>query len=118
MIRWQTVRAAKRFTRISTLHVVLVLGSILFLMPFAWLLTTSLKEDEDMSKFPPVWIPRQQVKIPVDGKPAGLATAMYKGVEVKVATLKSMESGERRLRVLEPASLRGEEFELPRSQVT
>lgn len=115
---WREGKAAREMTRQAVLHLVLLSGSAIFLVPFAWLAVTSLKEDEDMSQFPPVWVPRQQVKVKVDGQEVGLATALYRGQRVTVAVMQELETGERRLRVLEPAARRGEEFSLPRSQVT
>ena len=115
---WHDHKAGRELRRQVTLHLILLTGSAIFMVPFVWLLTTSLKEDEDMSRFPPVWIPQQQVKVNVDGKQAGLAWAPYKGQRAKVAVLKETEDGDRHMRVLEPASLRGEEFDLPRTQVT
>ncbi len=117
-MHWQTQKELRIWRRQIVVHLVLVTGSAVFLVPFLWLATTSLKEDEDMSRFPPVWIPQQQVKINIDGKQAGLATAMYEGQKVKVAVLKERESGEREMRILEPENLKGREFTLPRSQVT
>ncbi len=114
---WKQRKYGREVARLAAIHLILVIGSALFTLPFAWLVVTSLKEDEDMSRFPPVWIPRQQVKVMVDGQSCGLAYAMYKGQRVKVATLKELESGERVLKVLEPASLQGKVFELPRAEV-
>ena len=39
------------------LHLVLLSASALFLVPFVWLVVTSLKTDSQMSAFPPQWIP-------------------------------------------------------------
>jgi multiple sugar transport system permease protein len=58
------------------------------------------------------------VKIDLDGKRVGLAYAPYEGQLVKVAVLKERETGVRELQILEPASLKGKQFELPRSEVT
>jgi multiple sugar transport system permease protein len=62
--------------KLSAAHLVLLAGSFLFLIPFAWLLSTSLKTDEEMAVFPPVWIPTQQVTSDTirdaQNKPAGL----------------------------------------------
>src|SRR5689334_10771791 len=58
---WKTYKEARSFRRQLVLHVVLLAGSLLFVLPFLWLLSTSLKEDEEMSKYPPVWVPKQQV---------------------------------------------------------
>ena len=72
---------------------------MLFLVPFVWLVVTSLKEESEMSKFPPVWIPTQQVTLTLDGKERGLATARYQGALVKVAVMQEFETGERRVRI-------------------
>jgi multiple sugar transport system permease protein len=50
-----------RRTKIQTgdllLHLALLAGSILMLLPFAWMLSTSLKEPREIFTFPPTWIP-------------------------------------------------------------
>jgi multiple sugar transport system permease protein len=116
-LTWLEVKISKEVARQTILHLVLLTGSAIFLVPFAWLVVTSLKEDEDMSRFPPAWIPTQQVKVKLEGKEVGLATAPYLGRIVKVAVLEERETGERLLRVLEPPDLRGREFTAPRSAV-
>ncbi|MGC8668886.1 MAG: carbohydrate ABC transporter permease [Chthonomonadales bacterium] len=135
-IRWKEARAGREAGRKTLLHLVLMTGAVIFMVPFAWLVVTSLKEDEDMSQFPPVWIPRQQVKVRIDGKEAGLATTLYHGLPLRVAVLEEQENGNNRVQVLGPA-LKGDgysptpvqqaealdmarrrvQFEVPRSQV-
>jgi multiple sugar transport system permease protein len=44
-------------TKLVVLHLVLISGSLLFLIPFIWLVVTSLKNDVQMAAYPPVWIP-------------------------------------------------------------
>ncbi|MFD2611470.1 carbohydrate ABC transporter permease [Paenibacillus gansuensis] len=39
------------------LFIVLLLGSILMLVPFLWMLTTSVKVQEDVFAYPPKWLP-------------------------------------------------------------
>jgi multiple sugar transport system permease protein len=39
------------------LHVILMAGSVVMLLPFAWMLSTSLKEPREIFTYPPVWIP-------------------------------------------------------------
>ena len=39
-------------------HFFLILGGITMVLPFFWMLTTSLKADELIFKVPPIWIPR------------------------------------------------------------
>ncbi len=38
-------------------HTVLLLGCLLFGFPFYWLLSTSVKEQDEMFREPPVWVP-------------------------------------------------------------
>lgn len=113
----QTARAIGQMLRQSLLHLVLLSGAVLFCIPFAWLVVTSLKEDEDMSRFPPVWIPRQQVKVTIHGQECGVSLLQQGGQTLKVATLEEMETGEHRVQVLEPPERRGEVFVVPGSQL-
>jgi multiple sugar transport system permease protein len=43
------------------LHAFLLLGSVVMLLPFIWMLSTSLKTPADTFAYPPVWIPSQIV---------------------------------------------------------
>lgn len=40
------------------LHLLLIAGSVLMLVPFAWMLSTSLKQPGDVFIYPPQWIPQ------------------------------------------------------------
>lgn len=44
-----------------TLHIFLLAGSIIMLLPFIWMLSTSLKTPAETFAYPPVWIPSQIV---------------------------------------------------------
>lgn len=39
------------------LHLALLTGSVIMLLPFAWMLSTSLKQPGEIFTFPPIWIP-------------------------------------------------------------
>lgn len=39
------------------IHAFLIAGSVVMLLPFAWMLSTSLKNPPEIFTFPPVWIP-------------------------------------------------------------
>ncbi len=41
------------------LHLLLLAGSILMLLPFVWMLSTSLKTPREVFSFPPTWIPSE-----------------------------------------------------------
>ena len=83
--------------KLSAAHITLLAGSFLFMIPFAWLISTSLKSDDEQASFPPVWIPTQQKTVlnlkTKDGLPAKLST--YKGQ--LVAELEDLPSGEVRV---------------------
>jgi multiple sugar transport system permease protein len=50
-------RRTKRAKHLG-LHLLLIAGSIIMLVPFAWMLSTSLKEPGDVFVYPPQWIPQ------------------------------------------------------------
>ena len=54
----QGVRSRAERGRAMISYVVLIIGSISFLVPFFWMLTTSLKDDAQIYTFPVQWIPR------------------------------------------------------------
>ena len=62
----QTIKAQRRVPRTKVIQAALQiilyglmsLGAFLFLVPFAWMVSTALKEAGDVMKFPPEWIPQ------------------------------------------------------------
>ncbi len=40
------------------IYIILILGSITFLIPFLWMVSTSLKEPGAVFVFPPQWTPK------------------------------------------------------------
>ncbi|MEW6230496.1 MAG: carbohydrate ABC transporter permease, partial [Bacillota bacterium] len=50
-------RRARSVLSRAVLYLVLCAGSVLFLMPLAWMISTSLKTPEQYFGFPPRWIP-------------------------------------------------------------
>lgn len=106
---------AAETTQIAAAHLTLLTGSFLFMIPFAWLLSTSLKADDEMAVFPPVWIPTQQRTLPgiqgTDGKPAKLSVYIPGGTQV--AELGDLPSGDVQVRELSG----GREFVSPRKDL-
>jgi multiple sugar transport system permease protein len=99
----------KKF-KLTFAHIVLIAGSLLFLIPFAWLISTSLKTDEEQAVFPPVWIPTQQVTTDkyknAEGKPAGLSWLKSPGsMKEKVAEVEELPDGRVRVQSLDKAGL-------------
>ena len=46
-----------RLLKPTLLHVLLAVGGITMILPFLWMVSTSLKPEEQIFQFPPVWIP-------------------------------------------------------------
>ena len=50
-------RSAAMLLRVASILAVLI-GAVVMLVPLAWLVSTSLKPDDQLFAYPPVWIPR------------------------------------------------------------
>jgi multiple sugar transport system permease protein len=91
--------------KLSAAHSALMVGSFVFLIPFAWLLSTSLKSDDEQAVFPPVWIPTQQITTDKykngEDEPAGISWLARNGTRIKVAEVADLPSGEIRVQPLE-----------------
>lgn len=55
---WKQINRRRDDLRRVLLHVALATGSIIFSLPFVWLISTSLKPDARLMVIPPEWIPR------------------------------------------------------------
>ncbi|MEO7715248.1 MAG: hypothetical protein ABIY70_03530, partial [Capsulimonas sp.] len=90
----------EREIKTSMLHLLLVSGSSLFLIPFFWMVITSLKEDSQMSHFPPEIIPTQQVMVKLNGKDAGLVWLDNNGKHVQGAVKETFPDGMEDIQIL------------------
>ncbi len=43
------------------IHLILIIGSLVMIMPYVWMITTSLKSQSQMLTYPPQWIPTEFV---------------------------------------------------------
>jgi multiple sugar transport system permease protein len=114
---------ASQSTKLAAAHIALLAGSFLFLTPFAWLLSTSLKPDDEMAVFPPRWIPTQQVAAPgrfkSDDKPAGMSTyASPEGATFTVIETEDLPTGEVIAEVVTPAERKGDKLTVKRQDLT
>ncbi|MFA5552478.1 MAG: carbohydrate ABC transporter permease [Trueperaceae bacterium] len=48
---------SRRAWRNALIYLVLIVGALFFLLPFAWMVSTSLKPDHQVFSIPPEWIP-------------------------------------------------------------
>ena len=111
-------------------YVVLLVGGFTFMLPLAWMVSTSLKAKGSVFTYPPEWIPRKQVTVPgnatsVDGPgwsdyfPPGPRRLYWatddRGARLKVAELRVLPD-QRVVEVLEPAARKDELLWLPVSR--
>ncbi|SHE36991.1 carbohydrate ABC transporter membrane protein 2, CUT1 family [Caldanaerobius fijiensis DSM 17918] len=54
---WRVRKKRRDFIKQLIAHIVLIMVGILFFFPFAWMVSTSLKPDAQIFKWPPQWIP-------------------------------------------------------------
>jgi len=54
---WRKSKKKKIFIHKSLIHLALISISVIFIFPFYWLVSTSLKSNEQIFTFSPVWIP-------------------------------------------------------------
>lgn len=113
-LTWKEKKAYRETRRQTLLHLVLSTGALLFAVPFIWLVTTSFKEDEDIFRYPPLWIPRRQVQVEIGGKEYGLARVQ--GTHLVVAQIEERD-GQWICQVVEPKDRRGEGVLVPRERL-
>lgn len=103
--------AIGRRGKLFAIHAALVAGSVVFGLPFAWLLITSFKEDRDMAG--PnglVWIPHVQRTVPYLDPEDPLLEGRYKGMPVQASLVGRTSDGSYIVEVQRPSSLRGVSF--------
>ncbi len=101
LLRGSTSNSAQatKVLKLSAAQCSLLAGSLLFLIPFAWLISSSLKADDEQAVFPPVWIPTQQITsatlLNAEKEPAGISWfGKDTAKPVKVAEVADLPSGE------------------------
>lgn len=119
-----TEARAGQTVRLSAAHLTLVAGSLIFLVPFVWLISTSLKTDEEMAVFPPVWIPTQQITSDAinnkdTGKPAGISTWGKGDQKIRVVETADLPSGKIQIQpISEKGDAVGQATTAERSELT
>ncbi len=107
--RWAAARGATR-TIIS--QAALIAGSVVFGLPFAFLVITSFKEDRDMSSPKGiVWVPRVQETVPYFNKKNPLYETTVEGTEIKAKIIERKPGGLVRVEVEQPRALGGRTYE-------
>lgn len=92
-------------------QVALLAGSLLFGLPFAFLVITSFKEDRDMSSANGiVWVPKVQQTVPYLDPKHPVYQGEYNGQTVEGSILSQEADGRVRVDVSKPLSIRGVTF--------
>jgi ABC-type glycerol-3-phosphate transport system permease component len=91
--KWQDVKRQKELKRQIKLHLALVTGALIFVVPFYWLVVTSFKPDEETNKFPPDVIPYEQEMVSIGGLDRKVFMLDMNGTQVKVAEMGVREDG-------------------------
>jgi multiple sugar transport system permease protein len=86
-----------REINVGFLQVVLASTSLLFLIPLLWMLITSVKSDDQMGKFPPEIIPRQQLTTLYQGREVGEVTLLSHGRHVLGFDTADLPNGDMRV---------------------
>lgn len=106
-------------TKVVATQAALVMGSVVFGLPFVFLLITSFKEDRDMSaKSGIIWVPRVTETVPyVNPDPKKKHyIGKYNGREVEAVSV-SEENGKMKMDIFRPLSIRGIAFYTTRDQL-
>lgn len=109
---------SRGFAKAVVNQIALISGSIIFGIPFAFLVVTSFKEDRDMSS--PngiVWIPRVQETIPYNNPSNPLYETSYQGNTVKGVITETRGDGSVKLDIELPQALRGTTLDLPKTSL-
>lgn len=90
---WQARKAMAKSRKQVALHMALAVGSLVFMLPFLWLLSTSLKYDDQMKAFPPQFIPTKATTVEVNGQEERIYNIAIAGETKEVYTLENLPGG-------------------------
>lgn len=100
-------------------HLALLAGSVVFGLPFAWLLITSFKEDVDMASADGlVWVPKVQVTVPYRNPNEPMVTARFEGQTVTGRVMQVDAQGLATVEVRRPLALSSKTFLAPMASLT
>jgi multiple sugar transport system permease protein len=109
--RWAVARG---WARATASHAALLVGSLIFALPFAWLMITSFKEDRDMSSPDGiVWVPKVQETVSFLDPDDPLMQGTFQGRTVQGSILERRPDGTVKIDITRPATFRGLTFESP-----
>jgi multiple sugar transport system permease protein len=111
--------ATRGAAKVVITQVALVIGSIVFGIPFAWLLVSSFKEDKDIAQADGLrWVPLITQQAKYWDKEDPIYVTKYKDEEVQGAIIGVKSNGDVTLDINKPMSLRGITVDVPKSSLT
>lgn len=109
---------AKGYAKAIVNQLALLAGSVVFGLPFAFLLITSFKEDRDMSSPTGIiWVPKTTKTVPYLDPKNPLFETRHDGQTVQGVIVGDLGAGRVRLDIFKPMSIRGLTFEVARSEL-
>lgn len=72
-------------------HLVIIGVGLFFMVPFLWMISTSLKSNQDVSRVPPNWLPHTNRTVTVNGEDLPLYTVELDGGQHELALIKIAE---------------------------
>jgi multiple sugar transport system permease protein len=118
MVYAQRTAAARGVVKTIVNQLMLITGSVIFGIPFAFLLITSFKEDRDMSS--PngiVWVPKVQRTVPYLDPKRPTYEATFKGQSVQGTVLAENADGTVQIDITKPLAIRGTTFAIARDEL-
>lgn len=105
-------------SRALVTHAALLVGCVVFGLPFAWMLITSFKEDKDLTAINGIiWVPRISETAAYDDPKNPQFEAEVKGQTVLANRLKELAPDRWLMEISEPLGLRGNTFETAPNRV-
>jgi multiple sugar transport system permease protein len=84
---WRRRKKVKDLLKEVGGHVLVFVVGLFFLVPFLWMVSTSLKVDQDVFRNPPTWIPRANATVTIAGEEYNLYDVVVDGQTRQLAYL-------------------------------
>ncbi|MCB0826857.1 MAG: carbohydrate ABC transporter permease [Armatimonadetes bacterium] len=112
MVRTEKATRTKGIAKTVSVQLALLAGTIVFGIPFAWMLSTSFKEEIDFANTDGlVWIPKVQLTHEYMDEEKPLVSVRFEGRKVQAGIDSNLGDGKYLLEIERPYGLRGRRFE-------
>jgi multiple sugar transport system permease protein len=101
----------RRLWRNVASHLLIIMVGLFFFVPFLWMLSTSLKSDQDVFRIPPTWLPHDNAFVLVNGEQVPIYSVQVEGEGSPIQQLALLKIAEGMGTFVDPARP-NEEFEV------